>query len=96
MLRPVRYSRGSRLGRAAEGAFLVAGSRRVVASNWLVDDEAAASLVSYFCGGLATSHKRGEPFDYARSLQAAKLWVRQQPKWSNPYYWATFVLVGPS
>ncbi len=33
---------------ALSRGFLVAGSRRVVASNWLVDDEAAASLVSYF------------------------------------------------
>ena len=31
---------------ALSRGFLVAGSRRVVASNWLVDDEAAASLVA--------------------------------------------------
>ena len=29
--------------------FLVAGWRRVVTSNWLVDDEAAASLIYCFC-----------------------------------------------
>src|SRR5262249_46495327 len=33
---------------ALSRGFLVAGSRRVVASNWLVDDQAAASLVSLF------------------------------------------------
>ncbi len=33
---------------ALSRGFLVAGARRVVASNWLVDDEAAASLVSYY------------------------------------------------
>lgn len=31
---------------ALSHGFLVAGARRVVATNWLVDDEAAASLVS--------------------------------------------------
>ncbi|MCS7304963.1 MAG: CHAT domain-containing protein [Thermoguttaceae bacterium] len=33
--------------------FLVAGARRVVAGNWLLDDLAAASTVSYFCAILA-------------------------------------------
>jgi CHAT domain-containing protein len=81
---------------ALSRGFLVAGSRRVVASNWLVDDEAAASLMSYFCGGLASAKKQDQPCDYARSLHDAKRWVRQQEKWSNPYYWGTFVLVGPN
>ena len=75
--------------------FLVAGSKRVIASNWLVDDEAGASLVSVFCGAI-TKEKQGEPLDYAASLQAAKRWVRNQDKWKSPYYWGTFVLVGPN
>lgn len=33
--------------------FLVAGARRVVGSNWLLDDLAAASTVSYFCAIVA-------------------------------------------
>lgn len=74
--------------------FLVAGSRRVVASNWLVDDEAAASLISYFCSGIANGH-RSDNLSYARSLQDAKRWVRGQEKWSSPYYWGSFVLIGP-
>ncbi len=67
----------------------------MVASNWLVDDEAAASLVSRFCGGLAQSEKAGKVVDYAASLQEAKRWVRKQEKWRSPYYWASLVLVGP-
>ena len=47
-------------------------ARRVVASNWLVDDEAAASLVSIYCTLLAKAEKQGGPADYARSLHAAK------------------------
>jgi len=68
----------------------------VVASNWLVDDEAAASLVSYFCGGLALAEKEATRPDYARALHEAKRWVRRQEKWQSPYYWGTFVHVGPN
>ncbi len=80
---------------ALSRGFLVAGSRRVVASNWLVDDEAAAGLVHYFCAGLARAEKDGKPVDHAMALQAAKRWVRQQDKWKSPYYWASMVLIGP-
>lgn len=76
--------------------FLVAGARRVVASNWLVDDEAAATLISYFCAGLAAAKKEGRTVDFAESLQKAKRLTRQQEKWRDPYYWGTFVLVGPN
>jgi CHAT domain-containing protein/Tfp pilus assembly protein PilF len=75
--------------------FLVAGARRVVASNWLVDDEAAASLVSYYCAQLAKQEHDGLTPDYARALCEAKRWVRKQAKWQSPYYWSTFVLIGP-
>ncbi len=39
--------------------FLVAGCRRVVASNWLVDDEAAATLISYFWHAIARAEQGG-------------------------------------
>jgi CHAT domain-containing protein len=80
---------------ALSRGFLVAGARRVVASNWLVDDEAAASLISHFCGGLALSAGQRARPDYGQCLYEAKRWVRQQEKWSSPYYWGTFVLIGP-
>ena len=81
---------------ALSRGFLVAGARRVVASNWLVDDEAAASLVSYFCAGIAEPEARSEPANHAKALHDAKRWVRRQEKWQSPYYWGTFVLVGPN
>ncbi len=81
---------------ALSRGFLVAGSRRVAASNWLVDDEAAASLVSYFAGGVASDLGKSAQPDYAKRLYDAKRWVRQQSKWSNPYFWGGFVLVGPN
>jgi CHAT domain len=45
---------------ALSRGFLVAGSRRVVASNWLVDDEAGASLISTFAKNAAFSHATGD------------------------------------
>jgi CHAT domain-containing protein len=81
---------------ALSRGFLVAGAQRVVASNWLVDDEAAASLISVFCGSVAKDEAAGRSPDYSKALHAAKRWARQQDKWRSPYYWATFVQLGPS
>ena len=81
---------------ALSRGFLVAGARRVVASNWLVDDEAAASLVYHFCRTLAQAEKDGKTPDYGQSLHQAKRWVRGQEKWQSPFYWGTFVLMGPT
>jgi CHAT domain-containing protein/Tfp pilus assembly protein PilF len=80
---------------ALSRGFLVAGSRRVMASNWLVDDKAAASLVSYFCAGIAQSGKDGT-VDYAAALQKAKRWTRAQDGCQSPFYWAAFSLIGPN
>ena len=76
--------------------FLVAGARRVVATHWAVEDEAASKLVERFCANLAKAHKQGGPMDYAEALREAKLWIRdQRAEWKEPRYWAPFILVGP-
>jgi CHAT domain-containing protein len=75
--------------------FLAAGAQRVAASNWLVDDEAAASLVSYFCSLVVRGQSGPDGVSYAQALHEAKRWVRSQEKWKSPYYWGAFVLVGP-
>ncbi len=77
-------------------AVLVAGARRVVASNWVVDDEAGATLVSYFAAELAKAGDNPTHRQYAAALQKAKRAVRQQARWSNPFYWGSLVLVGPN
>jgi CHAT domain-containing protein/Tfp pilus assembly protein PilF len=92
---------------ALSRGFLAAGSRRVVASNWLVDDKAAASMVYAFCKKIADQEKHvqtstgspasnGENIEYARPLHEAKLWIRKQEQWKSPYFWATFTLIGPN
>lgn len=76
-------------------AFLAAGARRVVASDWLVNDEAAATLVSYFASNLAKSEKDLADCDFAAALQRSKQQLRRQERWVHPFYWSSLVLVGP-
>ncbi|HEY2880771.1 MAG TPA: CHAT domain-containing protein, partial [Pirellulales bacterium] len=75
-------------------AFLAAGARRVVSSHWDVDDQSTAELVSAFSAALGESLRHHAPPNYAIALAEARKYVRNQPKWSAPYYWAPFVLIG--
>ena len=80
---------------ALSRGFLVAGARRVVASNWLVDDKGTASLMSYFASILVKAEQEGRQADHATALRDAKRWLREQDQYQSPYFWATFVLLGP-
>ncbi|QDU29514.1 CHAT domain protein [Anatilimnocola aggregata] len=80
---------------ALSRGFLVAGSRRVVASNWVVDDAAGATLVSYFAGYLTLAGKDPTARNYASALHNAKKQVRKQEQWKHPFFWSSLVLVGP-
>jgi CHAT domain-containing protein len=77
---------------ALSRGFLVAGARRVVASSWLVDDEAGATLISYFADYLS---RAGNNRDYALALRDAKRKIRANERWQHPFYWSSLVLVGP-
>ncbi|MEP6593327.1 MAG: CHAT domain-containing protein, partial [Acidobacteriota bacterium] len=85
------------LGRTVEGegvigltrGFLAAGSRRVVASVWKVDDLATAELMKRFYAGMFT---RGQPA--AAALRAAQLEMARSARWGHPHYWAGWVLNG--
>jgi CHAT domain-containing protein/tetratricopeptide (TPR) repeat protein len=74
--------------------FLAAGARRVVASHWSVDDESTATLMEAFFAEVTAAARHGEVVAYARALQQARRKVRETPKWSAPFFWAPFVLVG--
>lgn len=70
-------------------AFLVAGSRSVVASLWSVDDTSASALMERFYQRLA----QGEAVSSA--LRSAKLdFLARFGDQLSPYYWAEFVSVG--
>jgi CHAT domain-containing protein len=76
-------------------AFLTAGARRVVASQWSVADESTAVLMETFFQEVTAAARKGEPIPYARALQKARQQVRRQHKhWDAPFFWAPFVLLG--
>ncbi len=77
-------------------AFLAAGARRVVASHWSVSDASTTELISIFFEFIAADIGKTDQLSAAASLHAAKLKIRNDPRWQAPYYWAPFVLLGPS
>lgn len=68
--------------------FFFAGAPRLVVSLWSVDDEATAVLMEHFYKALFA----GIPPPAA--LVHAQQQTRRIPGWSDPFYWAGFVLQG--
>jgi CHAT domain-containing protein/Tfp pilus assembly protein PilF len=69
-------------------AFLGAGSQSVLASLWAVNDESTRDLMVRF-------YRHLREFDGAEALAKAQRETRKsQVRYSAPYYWAGFVLVG--
>jgi len=69
-------------------AFLHAGAKRVIASLWKVDDEAAAALMTSFYRSLKAGASS------AAALRQAQRTLKQDPKFQDPYFWAAFFLEG--
>jgi CHAT domain-containing protein/tetratricopeptide (TPR) repeat protein len=83
-----REIRGEGLIGLARG-FMYAGTSRVVASLWNVEDQATAMLMKRFYQGLLAN---GE--SPAAALRAAQISMWRAQRWRAPYYWAAFVLQG--
>jgi CHAT domain-containing protein len=69
--------------------FFYAGSRRVVASLWKVDDIATKELMVRFYSKIFQGGQTP-----AAALRAAQVEMSRLPDWRSPYYWAAFVLQG--
>ena len=69
--------------------FMYAGSPRVVASLWQVDDAATAELMKRFYRGMFQ-----EKLPPSAALRAAQIEMLKRKHWQSPYYWAAFVLQG--
>jgi CHAT domain-containing protein len=85
------------LGKEAKGeglvgltrGFMYAGTPRVMASLWRIDDRAAAELMGYFYESMFR-----QQLSPAAALRAAQIRMWQTKQWRFPYYWAAFVLQG--
>jgi CHAT domain-containing protein/tetratricopeptide (TPR) repeat protein len=69
--------------------FMYAGSPRVVASLWQVDDAATAELMKRFYRGMFQ-----EQLPPSAALRAAQIEMLKRRHWQAPYYWSAFVLQG--
>lgn len=69
--------------------FMYAGAGGVAASLWKVDDEATAALMTRFYEGM---FRKG--LTPSAAMRDAQLWMWQQKRWQEPYFWAAFIIQG--
>jgi CHAT domain-containing protein len=69
--------------------FMYAGTPRVAASLWQVNDAATAELMKRFYRGMLKDSLRP-----AAALRAAQLEMMSRPAWKSPYFWGAFVMQG--
>ena len=67
--------------------FKLAGARSLLMSLWKVDDEATKVLMTEFYRYLLDGKSKTE------SLRQAQEYVKSQPGWNAPKYWAGFILL---
>jgi CHAT domain-containing protein len=68
---------------------LLAGAARVIATRWPVDDEAASRLFEKFYALLWKG-----ALSPVAALRQAQLSLRSEARFSSPYYWGAYYLVG--
>lgn len=86
-------------GKFAEGqemlglsrAFFGASVPTIIGSLWQVDDQSTKLLMETF-----HNNSNNEIVNYAKALQAAQINLLRNTKYSDPYFWAPFVLIGDS
>ncbi len=69
-------------------AFLFAGAKNLLVSQWKVSDASTAKLMVDFYDNILAGKSK------AAALREAKLALINIPEFSQPYYWAPFVLIG--
>jgi CHAT domain-containing protein len=70
-------------------AFLQSGAKSVISSFWKVDDYATLELMKNFYAGVVD-----ETNTPSEALRQAQLKMMQNPRYSSPFYWASFNFQG--
>ena len=89
------------LGKIKEGegviglsrALMYAGANNLVVSLWKVPDESTAELMVDFYRNVLRQ-KQSKKAAYSASLRKAKLQMIESGKYSHPFYWSPFVVLG--
>ncbi|MEM6611497.1 MAG: CHAT domain-containing protein [Cyanobacteria bacterium P01_C01_bin.72] len=71
------------------GVAIRSGARSTVATLWSIQDDSTAELITQFYQALTSPGT-----SKAEALRQAQLSLLRSPKYSHPYYWSAFVLVG--
>ncbi len=71
--------------------FLYAGAQSLVVSLWQVPDAATAQLMQRFYAAMFRDGRRP-----AEALRSAQLAIAAERRWSHPFYWGAFTLLGES
>jgi CHAT domain-containing protein/tetratricopeptide (TPR) repeat protein len=83
-----REIRGEGLLGLTQG-FMYAGAKSLVVSLWKVSDRATAELMTRFY-----AHMFRDGQSPAEALRNAQVSIASERRWSHPYYWGAFVLIG--
>lgn len=76
-------------------AFLLAGSRSVLATLWPVDDRSTVAIMEGFYKRMEqTGHGDGDGNGQAVALAQVQRELKNSGKYKHPFYWAPFVLIG--
>lgn len=73
-------------------AFLVAGARSVVVSQWRVNSASTSQLMNNFYEALSRQNDRSSR-NKSQALREASLRLLKDRRYRHPFYWAGFVLV---
>jgi CHAT domain-containing protein len=71
-------------------ALTYAGAKSIIVSFWSVSDESTAELMTAFYKTILQNKNKNLP----SALREAKLQLIKDDKFSAPYYWAPFILIG--
>lgn len=71
-------------------ALVYAGAKSIIVSFWSVADESTSELMKTFYQRMLENPGSG----YAANLRDAKLALIKNEKYSSPFYWAPFILIG--
>lgn len=73
------------------GMAIKSGARSTLATLWSVNDESTVQLINHFYNTLGSSDSSTTK---AEALRQAQISLIKNKRYSHPFYWASFVLIG--